>query len=60
MKTHLKVIASKEEYETALKKFQSVFHAKAGTEGEKEAKLLAILIEDYENKHFQIPEPDTI
>lgn len=60
MKTHLKVIESKKEYEVALKKFQTLFHAKAGTEAEREAKLLALLIEDYENKYVQIPEPNTI
>lgn len=60
MKTNLKVIETKKEYEIALKKFQTLFHAKAGSESEKEAKLLANLIEDYENKHFPIPEPDPI
>lgn len=60
MKPYLKVIESKKEYEIALKKFQELFHAKAGSEGEKEAKLLALLIEDYENKNIHIPEPDPI
>jgi HTH-type transcriptional regulator/antitoxin HigA len=60
MKTTLKVIETKKEYEVALKKFQTIFHAKAGTEAEREAKLLALLIEDYENKHIHIPEPDPI
>lgn len=60
MKTNFKVIETKKEYEMALKKFQPLFHAKAGSEAEKEAKLLALLIEDYENKHIHIPEPDPI
>ncbi|HNW97331.1 MAG TPA: helix-turn-helix domain-containing protein [Bacteroidales bacterium] len=60
MKAYLKVIETKKDYEIALKKFQELFHAKAGSEAEKEAKLLALLIEDYENKHFHIPEPDPI
>lgn len=60
MKSILKVIETKKEYEIALKKFQVLFHAKAGSSAEKEAKLLALLIEDYENKHFPIPEPDPI
>jgi len=60
MKTYLKVIETKKDYEIALKKFQELFHAKAGSETEKEAKLLALLIEDYENKNIHIPEPDPI
>jgi len=60
MKTYLKIIETKKDYEIALKKFQDFFHAKAGSEGEREAKLLALLIEDYENKHITIPEPDPI
>jgi HTH-type transcriptional regulator/antitoxin HigA len=60
MKTNLKVIETKKEYEIALKKFQTLFHAKAGSEEEKEAKVLALLIEDYDNKHIHIPEPDPI
>ncbi len=60
MKTYLNVIETKKEYEIALKKFQELFHAKKGSETEKEAKLLALLIEYYENKHVPIPEPDPI
>lgn len=60
MKTYLNVIETKKEYEIALKKFQELFHAKKGSGAEKEAKLLALLIEDYENKHVHIPEPDPI
>ena len=60
MKTYLKVIETKKDYEIALKKFQELFHAKAGSEAEKEAKLLALLIEDFENKNIHIPEPDPI
>ena len=60
MKTNLKVIENKKEYETVLKRFQTLFHSKTGSDAEKEAKVLALLIEDYENKHIAIPEPDPI
>ena len=60
MKKYLTIIETKKEYEIALKKNQTLFHAKAGSKAEKEAKLLALLIEDYENKHVPIPEPDPI
>ena len=59
MKTYL-LIETKKDYENAIKAFQKVFHAKAGSDAEKEAKLLALLIEDYENKNIHIPEPDPI
>ena len=60
MTKYLKIIETKKEYEVALKKFQSLFHSKAGSEEEKDAKLLALLIENYENKNIHIPEPDPI
>lgn len=60
MKTIIKVIESKKEYEMALKRFQNIFHAKSGSAEGKEAKLLAVLIGDYENKNVVIPEPDPI
>ncbi len=60
MKKYLRVIETKKDYEVALKKFQEIFHAKKGSEEENEAKLLALLIEDYETKNIRIPEPDPI
>ena len=60
MKTYIKVIETEKDYETILKKFQEVFHAEKGSKEENEAKLLALLIEDYENKNVIIPEPDPI
>lgn len=60
MKPYLKVIETQKEYEIALKNFQVLFHSRPKSEEEKTAKLLALLIEDYENKNIQIPEPDPI
>ena len=60
MKTYLNVIETKKDYEISLKKFHELFHAKAGSDAEKEAKVLALLIEDFENKNIHIPEPDPI
>ncbi|HWY35631.1 MAG TPA: hypothetical protein VNX68_13375 [Nitrosopumilaceae archaeon] len=60
MKTNFRVIETKKEYEAALKKFHTLFHSKSGSEAEKEAKLWALLIEDYESKHIPIPEPDPV
>jgi len=60
METTFKIIETKKEYEMALKKFQGIFHAKKKSPEAQEAKLLALLIEDYESKNFRIPEPDPI
>lgn len=60
MKSKWKIIESKKEYETALQRFRELFHSVARSEEEKEAKLLALLIEDYESKNIPIPEPDPI
>lgn len=58
MKTNWKIIETKKEYKTALNRFQAIFHAAPKSPEENEAKLLALLIEDYENKNIQIPDPD--
>jgi HTH-type transcriptional regulator / antitoxin HigA len=60
MKTKWKIIETTEEYEIALRRFQEVFHSSSKSPEETEAKLLALIIEDYENKNFPIPEPDPI
>lgn len=60
MKTYPNIIETKKDYEIALKEFQKIFHAKVGSEEERKAKLLALLIEDYENKNIHIPDPDPI
>jgi HTH-type transcriptional regulator/antitoxin HigA len=41
-------------------RFEEIFLAKANTKEGKEAQLLALVIEDYEDKHFVIEAPDPI
>ena len=60
MNASLKIIETKKEYQSALNRFQTIFHAKVWTEEAKEAELLALIIENYETKNIQIPEPDPI
>ena len=60
MKTNLKIIETKKEYEVAILRLKEVFQSPKGSALEKEAKLLALIIEDCENKHLPIPEPDPI
>ena len=56
----MKKIKTKKEYDSALERFEHIFQAKAGTEESDEADVLALLIADYENRHFVIEAPDPI
>jgi HTH-type transcriptional regulator/antitoxin HigA len=59
MKT-IKIIKTEAEYEKALERLDEIFDAKIGTPETDEADLLALLIENYENKHYPIEAPDPI
>jgi HTH-type transcriptional regulator / antitoxin HigA len=56
----LKVIKTKKDYQTSLKRFEEIFQAKTGTKESEEADVLAILIKAYEDKHFVINTPDPL
>lgn len=56
----LKKLVTKRDYETALARFEIVFQAKNGTPQSDEADVLALLISDYENRHFVIDAPSPI
>ena len=58
MKTRL--IKNEIDYLQALKRFETVFDAKQGCAESEEADLLALLIDDYEKKHYSIDAPDPI
>ena len=58
--TKFKKIETKAEYSEALKRFEVIFMAKKGTPESDESDVLALLIEDYENRHFAIDIPDPI
>lgn len=53
----IKVLKTKKEYLNALKRFEKIFQAKAGTTESNEADVLALLIKEYEDKHFFITVP---
>ena len=55
-----KVIETESEYEKALKRLEKVFDAKANSPEKKEAELLVLLIEKYEDEHYTIEAPDPI
>lgn len=55
-----KLISSEKEYEVALERLNEIFDAKKGTPESDEADILALLIEDYEDKYYRIDAPDPI
>ncbi len=56
----LKILKTKKEYTSALEKFEEIFQAKAGTKESEEADVLALLIKEYEEKHYVIQVPDPL
>ncbi len=60
MNTGLKPIKSENDYAEALKLMDQVFSAEEGTPEADVRDVLAVLIEDYEDKHYEIDVPDPI
>lgn len=56
----IKPIKTEADYKNALKRLDVIFDAPVGSSESDEADILALLIEDYENKHFAIDAPDPI
>ena len=56
----VEVIKTKKEYEKSLQRFEKIFFSKPSTDEGKEASLLALVIKDYEDKHFVIEVPDPV
>jgi HTH-type transcriptional regulator / antitoxin HigA len=57
---NIRPIKDETEYLNALARLDVVFDAPAGTNESDEADVLALLIDDYENKHHPIEAPDPI
>lgn len=56
----LKILKTKREYQESLERFEGLFQAKAGTPKSDEADVLALLIKDYEDRHYIIDAPSPI
>lgn len=56
----VEIIKNKKQYASALQRFEEIFFAKANTKEGKEAQLLALVIKDYEDKHYPINSPDPV
>ena len=55
-----KVLKTESDYKKASKRLMEIFHAKPNTPEKDELELLQVLIEDYDNKHFELPELDAL
>ena len=57
---NIKPIKSELDYQNALKRLELIFDAQIGTSESDEADILALLVDEYENKHYPIEAPDPI
>ena len=53
-------VKTEADYSTALKRMELLFDAQIGTSESDEADILALLIDNYEKKHYSIEAPDPI
>jgi HTH-type transcriptional regulator/antitoxin HigA len=56
----IKAIKSEKDYDQALTRLDTIFHAEVDTPEGDEAEVLSILIEKYEDQHYPIGMPDPI
>jgi HTH-type transcriptional regulator / antitoxin HigA len=56
----IKLIKTENDYQLALCRLDEIFEAPENTPEGDEADLLALLIDEYENKHYPIEAPDPI
>ena len=56
----IKAIKSEEDYDRALARLETIFHAEMDTPEGDEAEVLSILVEKYEDEHYPIGMPDPI
>ena len=57
---NIKPIKTEHDYDLALERVNTLFDAKPNTNEADELDILVILIEKYEQIHYQVPEPDPI
>jgi HTH-type transcriptional regulator/antitoxin HigA len=56
----MKSLRTEKEYTKALKRTIAIFHAEEGTPESDELESLLPQVIDYEDRHYPIPEPDTL
>jgi HTH-type transcriptional regulator / antitoxin HigA len=57
---HLKILKTKKDYQQSLERFEAIFQSKPGSKASEEADVLALLIKEYEDRHFIINAPSPI
>lgn len=57
---NIQPIKNDRDYRNALKRLDVVFDAPTGTADSDEADVLALLVDDYEKKHYPVEAPDPI
>jgi len=55
-----KVLKTEKEYNRASKRLMEIFHAAPGTPEDDELGVLILLIKDYDERHYQLPEIDVL
>jgi HTH-type transcriptional regulator/antitoxin HigA len=55
-----KVLKTEEEYDKALERTIEIFHVDKNAPEFEELELLLLLVKDYEDRHYHIPDPDPI
>ena len=55
-----KIIETEQEYEKALNRLEKIFDAKPNSHDKKEAELLVLLVEKFEDEYYPIEAPDPI
>ncbi|MBK7426763.1 MAG: helix-turn-helix domain-containing protein [Saprospiraceae bacterium] len=55
-----KVLKSAEDYNKASLRLMEIFHTEPNTPEGEELELLMVLVKDYDDKHFELPELDAI
>jgi HTH-type transcriptional regulator/antitoxin HigA len=56
----LKILKTQKDYFRSLERFEEIFQAKNGSAESDEADILALLIKEYEDKHYVIDSPNPI
>ena len=55
-----KVLKTEEDYNNASLRLMEIFHANPNTSESDELDLLVVLVKDYDDKHYNLPELDAL
>lgn len=57
---NIKPIKNEADYEAAMQRLEIIFDSKPGTKEGDELEILSILIDNYENEHYEVGLPDPV